>query len=447
MAAGRAFFARVLLLALLALTFAAPAKAQTLIRDAEIEYSLRQLMRPIAAAAGLNANSLRVVIVKDNSLNAFVADNESIFLHSGLILKLDSAAEMQAVLSHEIAHIANGHIARRQVNAKTAGNAAKIGTLLGMALAASGNGAAGSGIAAGSASSSQRVFFGHTRAEESAADQSGARYMARAGVSPQAMADVLDIFRGQEALIGGRQDPYVRTHPLSAERLRRVKGYAAAYPVDGADTSTADYWFARARGKLGAFLQNPSFTLRKVGKKDQSDVALMRRAVAYHRKPDAKNALREINALMAKRPKDPFAHELKGQILLESRQFGAAVNAYANAVNLSPNHPLILGGYGRALLALKTADGNKRALSALQKARSRDFLNPGLLRDLAVAYARSGQNGQASLATAERYAITGRLKDAAVHAKRASDLLPNGSPGWRRAQDILAAAKTAGTRR
>jgi predicted Zn-dependent protease len=226
-----------------------------------------------------------------------------------------------------------------------------------------------------------------------------------------------------------------------------VKGYAAAYPVDGTDTSSAYYWFARAKGKLGAFLQNPSFTLRKVGTKSQSDVALMRRAVAYHRKPDTKNARKEINALLAKRPKDPFVHELKGQILLESRQFGAAVNAYANAVKLSPNHPLILSGYGRALLALKTADGNKRALSVLQKARARDFLNPGLLRDIAVAYARAGQNGQASLATAERYALTGRLKDASVHAKRASDMLPNGSPGWRRAQDILAAAKTAGTRR
>ncbi len=448
MAAGRAFCARMLLWLLagtLALAF--PARAQTMIRDAEIEYALQKLAAPIAAAAGLNASRLKIIILKDSSLNAFVADTDAVFIHSGLILKLDSAAELQAVLSHEMAHITNGHIARRHANYQASSVATKIGGLLAAALAVSGNHEAGAGLAAGTQSSSQRVFFSHTRAEEAAADQSGARFMARAGVSPQAMADVLEIFRGQEALIGGRQDPYVRTHPLTAERLRRVKGYAAAYPVNNDAGTQADYWFARAKGKLGAFLQNPSFTLRKVGTKDQSDVALMRRAVAYHKKPDAKNALKQINALLARRTDDPFAHELKGQILLESRQFSAAVSAYAKAVKLAPKHPLILGGYGRALLALNTKDGNQRALSVLQKARAGDGLSSGVLRDLAVAYARAGQNGQASLATAERYALSGRLKDAALHAKRASDLLPNGSTGWRRAQDILAAAKNAANRR
>jgi predicted Zn-dependent protease len=65
------------------------------------------------------------------------------------------------------------------------------------------------------------------------------------------------------------------------------------------------------------------------------------------------------------------------------------------------------------------------------------------MRDLAVAYAKSGQNGMASLVTAERYAMIGRLEDAEIHATRASGLLPNGSGGWQRAQDVLSAAKSA----
>ena len=445
----RVFCARLALCVVaVVLAFAAPSRAQTLIRDAEIEYALQQLSKPLAAAAGLNSSRLKIIILKDDSLNAFVADTNAIFLHSGLIMKLDSAEELQAVIAHEMAHIANGHIARRHANFKVANRTAIIGTILGAAVgAASGNAKAGAGLVAGAQSSSQRLFFSHTRAEESAADQSGARFMARAGISPKAMADVLEIFRGQEALIGARQDPYVRTHPLTTERLRRVRGYAAAYPVDAGKNSSTEYWFARARGKLGAFLQNPRFTLRKVGKKDQSDAALMMRAVAYHKTPDLDNALREINALIARRPNDAFLYDLKGQILLESRRFAPSVTAYAQAIKLAPDHPLILGGYGRALLALKTKEGDRRALKVLQKARAGDDLSAGVLRDLAVAYARSGQNGQASLSTAERYALSGRLNDAALHAKRASDLLPNGSTGWRRAQDILAAAKTAEKRR
>jgi len=66
------------------------------------------------------------------------------------------------------------------------------------------------------------------------------------------------------------------------------------------------------------------------------------------------------------------------------------------------------------------------------------------MRDLAVAYARNGQKGMASVATAERFALVGDLGSAGIHATRALELLPKGSPGWNRAQGVLSAAKTAG---
>lgn len=447
MAGGYVKILRRLALAVMLFLGAAQAQAQTLIRDAEIESALRRLAAPIATAAGLNANRLRVLVLNDNSLNAFVADNRTIFLHSGLLLRMTSSAQLQAVLAHEMAHIANGHITRRRTNLRNAGSAAALGVLLSAAVAATGNARAAGGLAIGASSTAQRLFFVHTRAEESSADQAGLRYMARAKVPPEAMVEVLDLFRGQEALSQSRQDPYVRTHPLTRDRLRAVKGFAAAQSAGGGDRASEDYWFARARGKLEAFIRNPTQTLRKVGGSDSSDIALMRRAVAYHRRPDTDAALREIDRLLAKRPQDPFVHELKGQILLESRSFGAAVNAYGRAVNLAPSEPLIAAGYGRALLALKTKDGDRRALAALTQARARDPYDPSLLRDLAVAYARAGQNGMASLVTSERYALNGRLGDAAVHAKRAAGLLPRGSAGWNRAQDVLAAAKAAQKRR
>lgn len=426
-----------------ALTLASPLRAAGLIRDAEIEYSLQKLLAPVATAAGMGNGQVKVLMINDSSLNAFVANSRNIFIHTGLLLKLENAAQVQAVFAHELAHIANGHLTRRTANARAARNSALAGIAASIAVAASGNSRAAAGLAAGASSTSQRVFFAHTRGEESAADQSAARYLARAGIDPTAMVEVLEIFRGQEALNISRQDPYVLTHPLTSERLRAAKGYAAAYGSKAKAQPEADYWFARARGKLGAFLQNPSYTLRRIKKSDTSDVALMRRAVAYHRRPDTKAALAEINKLAAKRPSDPFVHELRGQILLESRNFQAAVAAYAKAVSLSGNHPLILAGYGRALLALDTRDGNKKALSVLERARGRDAYDPRMLRDLAVAYARNGQNGMASVTTAERYAIEGRLDDAKVHAERATGLLGQGTRGWLRAQDILAAARAA----
>ena len=146
--------------------------------------------------------------------------------------------------------------------------------------------------------------------------------------------------------------------------------------------------------------------------------------------------------LIATHPNDAFYRELQGQILLESRKFSTATKAYASAADLAPSNALILGGYGRSLLARNIKSSNTQALKILQKARNLDSRDARILRDIGTAYARSGQQGQAVLAIAERYALKGNMKNAAIQAKRAEGLLPRGSAAWQRAQDILDAVKT-----
>ena len=96
------------------------AAAQTLARDPDIEYALRQLAQPLVTAAGLSAGRIDVLVVQDDRMNAFVINDRAVYMHSGLILMVDSAAELQAVIAHELAHIANGHISRRMVNRRVA---------------------------------------------------------------------------------------------------------------------------------------------------------------------------------------------------------------------------------------------------------------------------------------------------------------------------------------
>lgn len=415
-----------------------PLQAATrLLRDADIEYGLRQLASPVLAAAGLSPSQVRIILIDDSSLNAFVADTRHIFIHSGLIMKLDSAAQLQAVIAHEAAHIAGGHITRRLGNMRSARTAAGLGMILGAAAgAASNNGKLGAAVAIGSQSSALRQFLSHTRAEESSADIASVRYLIRAGINPQGAIEVQELFRGQEALSAARQDPYMRTHPLSRDRLRALKGLVAR--KGGQRDPAAEYWYARLRGKLTAFKRAPNWTLRRAKDSASQDIALMRQAAAYHRQSDLKKALKAIDGAIALRPKDPFLRDLKGQILLEGRQFTSGVTTFQSAAAMAPRNALILGGLGRAQLA---AGQYKAALASLERARSLDFSDARVLRDLAVAYARGGQNGMASLVTAERYALQGRLKDAAVHAKRATGLLPRGSGPWQRAEDVLIAAK------
>lgn len=436
------FIPRLLVLAMaLVLMVSAPARAAiTLLRDADIEYALGQLAAPVLSAAGLSPSQVKIVLIDDGSLNAFVAGPQHIFLHSGLVLKLDSAKALQAVIAHEAAHISNGHLSRRLANMRSARSAAGLGLMLAAAAGvASGRPDAAAGVALGAQGSAMRRFFSHTRAEESAADIASVRYMIRAGIDPAGAVEVQEIFRGQEVLSVGRRDPYMLTHPMSRDRLRALQGLVAGHETGKTD-GTSEYWFQRARGKLSAFKRAPNWTLRRLDQSPSRDIALMRQAVAYHRQSDLSRALKAIDGALALRPTDPFLMELKGQILLESRRFGAAVQVYAQAANRAPREALILGGLGRAQLA---AGNPQAAVKALEAARGRDFSDPRILRDLAVAYAKLGRNGMASVATAERYALQGRLKDAELHAKRAEATLPRGSAPWQRAQDVLSAAQQA----
>ncbi len=430
---------------LIATTLATPARALTLLRDPDIEHALKQLAEPVLKAAGLSPTRTDILVIDDGSLNAFVVDRDHIFIHSGLLLKMQTPAMLQAVIAHEAAHIANGHLMRRPVNMRNARTAAGLGAALAAAAAiASGAGEAAGAAALGVQTSAMRRFFAHTRAEENAADQSGVRYLATAGIDPQGAVQVMDIFRGQEALSRYRQDPYARTHPLSADRFRVVKRLADAYAGKTRDNAAAAYWFARAKGKLSAFQRAPKWTLTRAGEFGYPDVRRMREAIAHHRRSQTEQAVAAIDAAIAQRPKDPFLYELKGQILMESRRFQAATAAYGRAVNLAPKNALILGSYGRALLA----EGQiGKAQDYLEQARARDGRDARVMRDLAVTYARQGNKGMASLVTAERYAMTGRLQDAGLHAQRASDMLPRGSTGWRRAQDVLSAAQAAERKR
>jgi predicted Zn-dependent protease len=415
------------------------ATAATLLRDPDIEHALDKLAAPVLNAAGLSTGGVKVLVIKDSSLNAFVVDNRHIFLHSGLLLKLKSAGAVQAVIAHEAAHIANGHLTRRPQNAQAARSTAALGMALALAAAAAGaDPSAATGLTLGISGTADRLFKSHTRAEESAADASAIRYMAASGVDPAAFLEVLELFHGQEYLSGHRQDPYARTHPLTRDRLRAVKALSAAVKNAPPPSKENAYWFARAQGKLSAFLRAPSWTLRRAKDSLKPDVQHMRQAIAYHRNSQTSKAISHIDKALSLSPNDPYYLELKGQILLESRQIKPALAAYSRAVNYAPHNALILGGKGRAQLL---AGAPKQALRTLEKARQRDYRNSSVLRDMGTAYAKQGQMGLATLVTAERYALRGDFKNALIQSKRAVGLLARGSAPWRRAQDVLSTAE------
>ena len=435
--------ATVLIAALVAAVFAHPAAALSLIRDAEIERTLSRISGPLFRAAAVNPATVDIYIVDDPEPNAFVAGGRGIFIHTGLLTELDGIDELRAVLAHELGHITGGHLTRRDQMLQGARGIAMIG-MIGAAAATLG-GAPGAGIAIASSSSQAalRTALAHGRAEEAAADQAALRYLSAAGSDPAALLGVLDHFRGQEMLSYGRVDPYAQSHPLWSERIALLEERVAALPPGDPPPAEDVYWHGRMVAKLGAFLDSPAQTLRRHPESDRSETAMLARAIAWNRRPDPGRAAASLATLLAARPDDPYYLELRGQFLLESGRAAPAAQAYRQAIALAPGEALILGGLGRALLNVDAPDATREARDVLARSADLDPANAAVLRDLALAEARLGNEGAAALATAERFTLAGEFRDAHRHAERAAALLPRGAPGWRRAEDIVTLSRRA----
>lgn len=420
------------------LTLAAgPAAALTLIRDAEIEATLARISAPLLRAAAISPGSVDIYIVEDRAPNAFVAGGQNVFVHTGLLTDLDSLDQVRAVLAHEIGHLAGGHQTRRDQALAGAKGIAAIGMLGALAAAVGGAPEATIAIGAATGTAAQRSALAYSRSEEATADQMALGFLAAAGADPRAMLGVLSRFRGQEALTGRYADPYAQNHPMWSERLAMLEDRVAKMPEGRPPSEEEVYWYGRMVAKLHGFLDSPAQTLRRHPESDGSEAATLARAVAWHRRPDDARARAEVARLVAARPDDPYYHELAGQFLLEAGRAEAAAEAYRDAVALAPKEPLILGGLGRALLNTGDPGAVAEARDALARSAGLDDANAGVLRDLAVAEAQLGNEGAAALATAERFVLGGRFRDAERNARRAADLLPEGSPGWRRAEDII----------
>jgi predicted Zn-dependent protease len=432
---------------LVAALAALPVNARTLIRDAEIEATLGRLANPIFQAAGVAPGSVKMLIMLDSAINAFVVGGRTMVLYTGLMQRFDRPEALIGVIAHETGHITGGHIARRTVAAQQMTGPALIASIMAAAAIAAAGSAQGAAAAViGGQDALRRSMLAYSRAEEAAADQAALNYMARAGVDPDGMLDVLRLFQGQEVFQASRIDPYAQTHPLSSQRISLLERRVAESPARGTPTDPEiDYWFQRMRAKLDGFIERPERLLANLGREGdgENEFDTYRRAIAHHRLAETDRALAVLDRLLDRRPNDPYYHALRGQFLFEGARPAEAVEAYRRAVALAPGEPLIAGNLGRALLATGRAGDEAEALAVLERALRDDPGSPSMLRDLAIAHGRAGNDGLAALASAERLAMLGELRDAATLAQRAMALLPQGSPSWQRADDLALTARQA----
>lgn len=424
------------------------AYGQSLIRDTEIEDMLRDFTDPILRAANLQSSSVDLYIVNDKSLNAFVTRGQNIFLHTGLILKADTPNQLKGVIAHEAGHIASGHLARRDQSNRSAYGKMLIAAGIGIAAMLAGETQAGALVLGGSQQFGTIDVLAHSRINEASADQAAAKYMRISGQSSEGLLQFFEKFRYQEVLSESRRYPYFRGHPLSSDRIEKLREITQDSPYFGKPDKPEEIAKLKmAQAKLIGFLDAPQTVFSKYPPTDQSKSARYARAVAYYRAADIKNAIKEIDSLIKDEPGNPYFYELKGQIYYESGKAREAIAPLEKSLELEPNAPLFQIALAQALMNTDTNPKIDEAIRLLKSALQKEDSNATAWYELSQAYGRKNQPALASYATAEQAFAIGDYLRARSFATRAQSGLANYQAIKRRASDIIVISDTQLTRR
>lgn len=418
------------------------ASAQSMIRDAEIEETLRIYADPIFKAADLEPKDISIYLVQDPSLNAFVSSGQNVFFHTGLIMASKTPDELKGVLAHETGHIAGGHLARARGAQERAMVPAMVSIGLGVLALAAGAGDAGAALIAGSQQFAMASYVRHTQVEESTADQMAVTFLEGSGQSPAGLISFFDRELRQYEFAQRRIPPYLMTHPLTSDRVQALRARVEASPLKDAKQSADDVQrFAMMQAKLRGFLNDPGRTFRDYPQTDTSLPARYARAVAAYRVPDTGQAIKETKALIAAQPDNPYFHELLGQILFESGKAAESIEPYRRSTQLKPNSPLLEVGLARSLVAANGKAGADEAIAILERAVTTEPDNAYAWREMANAYAAKGDDTMAKLATAEEAFSVGNYPRARYFAEVAKKGLKEGTAAYRRASDIAMVAE------
>ncbi len=394
--------------------------------DPEVAAYIGQLGQRLAGHAEGARQSFEFFVIKDSMLNAFALPGGYIGVHTGLIMAARTESELAAVLAHEIAHVTQSHLARLFGKQSQA----QLAALLSMAvaiLAARSNpdvaiGAALSGQAAGI---QQQLNF--SRDFEREADRLGLTMLEQAGYDTRGMATFFERMLQFGRLYENNAPGYLRTHPLTTERITDMENRIAQRPYRQVPDSVE---FGLVRAKLKAQEGTPAAAV--------ADFAAQLKSEKHARETDARfgyayallrdnklaEAENEVAALRRLKLESPLLEGLTAQLRLKRKDAAGALQTLQKAVERYPHARALV----YALIEAKVgAGGTAGAAEAVTLTRRELELTPGDARLHALqakAYAALGNRLHQHRAQAEAYLAESRLDAAIVQfdlARQAGD--------------------------
>jgi len=396
------------------------------IDDPEVAGYLDQLGQRLAVHAEGARQPFEFFVVRDSMLNAFALPGGYIGVHSGLILAARSESELAGVLAHEISHVTQSHLARMFGTQSQSQMAALLSLAVAVLAARSNPDVAVGAAMAGQAAGIQNQL-NYSRDFEREADRLGLDLMEKAGFDTRGMASFFERMLQFGRLYENNAPGYLRTHPMTTERITDMENRIAQRPYKQVPDSVA---FGLVRAKLKAWDGSPAEAVAdfaaqlKSGKYARETDARFGYAHALLRADKLAAAEEELAALRRFKLESPLLENLAAQLRIRRGDHAGAQAILRAAVQRYPQARALT----YALVETKLGAGGAAQLAeALALVEKELELTPGdaRLHGLqAKTYAAQGRRLQQHRAQAEAYLAEGQL-DGAIQqlelARRAGD--------------------------
>ena len=379
--------------------------------DADVEVYLNQLGGRLAAVSNDPGFGFFFFAINDPNINAFAMPGGYIGVHTGLILSAQTESELAGVLGHEISHVTQRHIARQIYQSNKVGMASMLAMALALLAARSSGQVAGAAIATTQAGaiSSQLAF---SRDFEREADRQGFDVLRKAGFDVRGMAAFFARLQQAVRLYENNATAYLRTHPLSGERLTDMQNREQAVPYRQVTDST-DFHLVRA--KVRAMQGTPGDAVKEMErllqeKKFVSEGAIhFGLAYARYRARDWSGAEKELDAARRLKVTAAMLEHLRADLRLAQGDTTGGLTIYRDAMVRYPLNLALVYGYGAALTGARRFDDSLR----FSEAQLRNYPDDVQLHKMrAESYAGLGRRAMQHRALAEVFSLQGQTAGA-----------------------------------
>ena len=282
----------------------------------------------------------KILLIDDDSLNAFAAPGGIIGVNGGLFLYSDNEGQFSSVLAHELAHLSQRHFARNVLKSQDSNLASALVMVSSIAIALISNNP--NAMAVGPAIL-QSQSLRYSRLFEKEADRVGFANLVKAGYHPESMGEMFENMNEIRRLSGDLPPEFLLTHPLSSSRISDAFNAAENLPTEGTKKNSLEFSLIKAR--LEIYYENISQnSLRKFRERvnqDPTESNLYGLALAHQKNNNYEKSLELINKLISSYPKNLVLNNTKVDFLFESGKYEDALVHVNKFLEISPrNYPL-----------------------------------------------------------------------------------------------------------